>query len=211
MKPNSLLKCSGAAALVLVLIGAVGFVSLTWLQRNAERIVTDTLPGLALAGASNADLAQAFNRTLLLLLTVSPEQRARLSTEIEVFSQRTTDHLHEYERQIRDLDDRTNFDRLITARTNYLAIRSRMMMLAETNRHSEAVIICQEELLPAYTAYKEAGEALFRYNRAQGELQSRRIMTACRYTRLAVAFITVVVFVGGFVAGLGLTTKEGMV
>lgn len=208
MKPNLLLKSSFAAGLVLLLIGAIGFMSLTWLRDNAQQIVNDTLPGLSLAGAANTDLGQAFNRTLLLLLSENPERRVQLAEEIEQFSNQTTAHLAKYEKQIYELEDRNNFGRLIAARTNYFTIRARVMALADAGRHAEAVNACHAELLPAYTAYKEAGEVLFRFNSTQGELRGRNIMTTCRDTRLAVAFISIAIFVGGFIVGLGLTPKE---
>jgi hypothetical protein len=202
MKPNLFLKSSLAAGLVLVLIGAIGFMSLTWLRDNAQQIVNDTLPGLALAGAANTDLGQAFNRTLLLLLAENPERRAQLTKEIEQFSDQTTAHLAQYKKQIYELEDQNNFYQLITARTNYIEIRARVMALADAGQHAEAVNACHAELLPAYTAYKEAGEVLFRFNRVQGELRGQNIMTTCRYTRLAVAFICIGIFVGGFFFGL---------
>jgi len=187
--------------LVLLLIGALGFVSLTWLRDNARQIITATLPGLTLAGAANADLGQAFNRTLLLLLANEPERRAQLTREIQQFSNQTTESLAKYEKQIYESGDRKNFDQLIAVCTNYLTIRIRIMALADAGRNAEAVTACHAELLPAYTAYKEAGEVLFRFNSAQGELRGQNIMMTCGYTRLAVALICILVFVGGFIFG----------
>ena len=55
-----------------------------------------------------------------------------------------------------------------------------------------------------------AGEVLFRYNRVQGDLRGQAIMTTCRYTRLAVAFICIAIFVGGFIFGLAIDFKCSM-
>ena len=137
----------------MLLIGALGFVSLTWLRDNARQIITATLPGLTLAGAANADLGQAFNRTLLLLLANEPERRAQLTREIQQFSNQTTESLAKYEKQIYESGDRKNFDQLIAVCTNYLTIRIRIMALADAGRNAEAVTACHAELLPAYTAY----------------------------------------------------------
>src|SRR5207253_2971059 len=53
-------KGMAACLLILLFIGAAGFVSLSQLKRRASEIVYDTLPGLSYAGQANAYLADAY-------------------------------------------------------------------------------------------------------------------------------------------------------
>src|SRR5690242_5623591 len=57
-----------ATAFSLLLIGAGSFLGIGYVRTHAQRIVSDTLPGLTYAGEATANLAQGFNRTMLLLM-----------------------------------------------------------------------------------------------------------------------------------------------
>src|SRR5437762_6747643 len=83
---------------VLLLVGALEFFTVSHLKHNAKLIVKDTLPGLSLAGEANASLAQAFNRSLMILMTDSAEKRAQLRNEVELFSYGTTAALNSYKK-----------------------------------------------------------------------------------------------------------------
>src|SRR5439155_1821586 len=107
----------------LVLIAALGFLSVGHLKKEADDIVNDTLPGLSHAGEANLNLAQAFNRTLLLLMTDDVEQRSKLRKEIESASQRTTSHLGEFKSGMLSPTERKLLSDLIKRRTDYLRIR----------------------------------------------------------------------------------------
>ena len=190
------------ALLGLFLIGAFGFISIGRLKTQARTIVTGTLPGLTYAGEANLTLAQAFNRTLLLLLAESSEQKARLRNEIEMFSLKTTVHLGAYEHQISCSDDRACFDELVHRREDYLQIRKRVMVVLDENQRAAAVAICNQQLLPAYQGYKEAATKLFEYNIQQGEAHGRNIMNYCTATQFIVAAVGVIIFLLGFLIGI---------
>jgi glycosyltransferase involved in cell wall biosynthesis len=196
------LRGLAAAMLGILLIGGAGFLSVGRLKTDARQIVSDTLPGLSSAGEANASLAQAFNRTLLLLMADSPERRARLREEVEAFSQATMYHMEGYRRQIYQPTDQLQFDRLLKRRGEYLDIRRRVLDLAENNQRAEALALCEKELLPAYAQYKQAGDKLFEFNMHEGEVRGRNIMKVCTVTQFVVAAIGILIFILGFVIGL---------
>jgi glycosyltransferase involved in cell wall biosynthesis len=196
------IKGLAASAVGLLLIGTLGFLSVGHLKTQARRIVSDTLPGLSCAGKANASLAQAFNRTLLLLAADTPEQQARLEKDIESFSQAATRYLIAYKNQIYTSDDQALFDRLVQRRTEYRAVRDRTIALVKSNRPREAIVLSKAELLPAYNLYREAGDKLFDYNIREGRTRGQNIMTVCTVTQFVVAGIGILIFILGFLIGL---------
>ena len=191
-----------ATGLGLFLIGALGFFSVSRLKADARTIIEDTLPGLSYAGEANASLAQAFNRTLLLLNVDNPEQRAQIEREVDLFSQRTTRLLQAYKRQIYSAQELAVFNQMQARREDYLRQRLQTMSLIHSNRHQEAVAHCKSQLLPAYNRYKEAGDKLFEYNMHQGQSRGRIILTVCTITQLVVAGVGILIFLAGFLLGV---------
>jgi hypothetical protein len=191
-----------ATGLGLFLIGALGFFSVSRLKVDARTIIEDTLPGLSYAGEANASLAQAFNRTLLLLNVDNPEQRAQIEREVDLFSQRTTRLLQAYRRQIYSAQELAVFNQMQARREDYLRQRLQTMSLIHSNRHQEAVAHCKSQLLPAYNRYREAGDKLFEYNMHQGQSRGRIILTVCTITQLVVAGVGILIFLAGFLLGV---------
>src|SRR5205085_2935311 len=101
------------------------------------------LPGLSSAGEANASLAQAFNRSLILLMTDSPKEREELRNEVETFSRATTSALNSYKLAIYDQADKERFETLLKRRQEYLEVRSRVFALVESDRRQEAVTLCR--------------------------------------------------------------------
>jgi len=190
------------AGLTFFLIATLGFLSMGHLKKQARAITDDTLPGLSFAGAANATLAQAFNRTLMLLLSDNPQQRAQLQKEIESFSQKTTAYLEAYKQQsINSSEDREQYNELLKRRAEYFRVREKTLALATMNKRREAVALYNAELAPAYQRYKEAGDKLFAYNAQQGQDRSRSILEGCTITQIVVTAVGLLVFVIGFAFG----------
>lgn len=196
------LRGVAATLLGLCLIGAIGFLSIGHLKKQASRIVYDTLPGLTYAGEANANLSQAFNRTLVLLMTEDRVEQKHLEAEINSFSDATTSCLNSYREQMFDQEDDALFRRLIGRRREYLAIRSRLLGLVDKSDRSKALDVYRVELAPAYRAYKDAGDKLFEYNIQQGKTRGKNIMMVSTVTQFVVAGIGIVIFLVGFIIGL---------
>jgi methyl-accepting chemotaxis protein WspA len=187
--------------LVLLLMAAPSFFTINYLKKQARAITEDTLPGLSFAGAANANLAQAFNRTLMLLLSDDPAQRIQLKKEIEGFSQKTTAYLDAYKQSIFAPEDLAQFNALMNQRAEYLRVRERTLALSDMNKRAEAIDLYNSQLLPAYQRYKEAGDKLFCYNTQQGESRGKRIITGFSVTQFLVGGMGVILFVIGFAFG----------
>jgi len=191
-----------AGLVVLFLTGVAGFVSVSHLKHQAGQIVDDTLPGLTYAGEAQANQAQAFNRTLMVLLSESPAQRAVLEREIATFSDRTTMALKAYSGQILERQDRLLYDALLDRRMDYLLVREKTLGLLDKSDRRGAFAMYQRELVPAYMRCKEGADKLFEYNMFQGRSRGERIMTVCTVTQFVVAGIGIFIFVVGFTMGM---------
>jgi len=191
-----------AAALGLILIGALGFLSVGHLKRQANWIVRDTLPGLSLAGQANSSMAQSFNCVLLLLVTDDAQQQSRLRQDIDTFSDATGSYLVSYERVIYGPKDKTLFDQVQSRRQAYLQVRDRALGLFNGHNQREALALYQRELLPAYEQYKAAADTLVEYNVTLGKTRGETIMRVCTITQWVVACMVIVVFLVGFLIGL---------
>ncbi len=187
---------------ILFMLGVLGFLSVSALKNKAELIVTKSLPRLSYAGAANANLSQAFNRTLLLLTTEDADKIAEFQRDIETFSEITTKCLEGYKNSVDSDFDKRNFERLLHKREAYILVRNQVVELVGKNQKKEATILCKKSLLPAYLDYKEAGDVLLDYNMQEGRSRGETIMDVCTYTQLFVAVFLVGVFIMGFMIGL---------
>jgi glycosyltransferase involved in cell wall biosynthesis len=190
------------ALAVLFFVGALQFFSVSQLKRDAHLIVVDTLPGLSYAGSANFSLSQSFSRTLLMVLTVEPEQRALYQNEMLKFSEQTTKSLESYKLSIFSEKDRKIFEQLVARRGYYLEVRERILELLNNNQQEQAIALCQGSLLPAYNLYKESGENLLEYNMREGRQRGESIMRVSSKTQFLVASIGIGLFVVGFMFGL---------
>jgi hypothetical protein len=197
-----LLKIAGAALVVLVVVGSLGYASVSQLKRHARVIVQDTLPGLAYAGAANTTLAKSYNNLLLFLISNDPEDRTVYRRQVLESSEETSRNLTEYEKSIVHPEDRRQFEALARDRAMYIEVRDQVFGLADQGRQAEAVHHFQQFLRPAFEEYHAAGETLLRYNIQSGIQQGREMTTSCNVTQMFVALIGVVFFLAGFFFGL---------
>lgn len=190
-----------ATFLVLLLVGTLGFLSLSRLKNIADDIAHNTLPGVSLAGRANAYLADA-SRVVLYILADDPDRRAQIWHEIDTLSARTSGYLNEYRAGIHSPEQQHLYDSLVKERNNYIATRNHILEIADTDQRAEAIKQFQEVLLPKHKLIKAAGDELINYDIRQGEARSKDIMIACTLTQITVAIMGIMVFVVGFIIGL---------
>ena len=194
------LKPAVIALVCLFIIGWTGFSIVGRLKSDAARIVDDTLPGLVYGGQINSELSENFARTLLVVNSDSPEERDLYLKRIDEGSKRVDDYMQAYQGSILEEEDRQLFNHLTAVREKYREVRRQVFELVKAGKRPEALRLFETEVLPAYAAQKEAGEALFDYNVRQGRERGTRIEILCRRTQWVVTAICVAVFVGGFFA-----------
>lgn len=195
------LRGLAATLIMLLLIGMLGFVSLSRLKSVAKDISQDTLPALSLAGQANAYLADA-SRVVLYILEAEPARRAEIRQEIDILSARTTSYLEDYRAAIHSPQKQSLYNALVSERQDYIQTRNRILELAATGQQTEALQQFQDVLLPKHRRIKAAGDDLINFDIREGEARSKEIMHSCTLTQILVAAIGVLVFIFGFIIGL---------
>jgi len=194
-------KGAVASLVFLLLVAALGILSLTALKDEARLIVTDTLPGLSYAGEANAYLADS-TRTLLFIVTKDEEKRVKLHEEISALSGRTSSYLEKYKASILSEDERSRYMAVVVARAEYFAVRNRILLLAEAGQMEKSLAMFKDSLIPTQARVKQAGDGLLEFNRHQAEHRGQRIMTICTVTQIVVAGAFVLIFFLGFSLGV---------
>lgn len=201
---SKLFSSKGVAAsfLILLLVGTLGFISTNFLRSKARELVEDNLPSLSFAGAANANLAQGFNRTVLLVVTDDAQRRAQLEAEIKEFTRLTSKYLNDYEKQISNPADRQRFAQLQQSRDEYIQLRDHVIEQAKQGERATALAEINAKLLTAYDRYKDAGEAVLAYEIAEGRNRGQTIMRVGAVTQIVVVGISLILFLLGFFIGL---------
>jgi glycosyltransferase involved in cell wall biosynthesis len=201
---HRVLSLAGLAgtALVLMLIGALGFVSVSHLKQEAGLIVGDTLPSLSYAGEAIGGASSAFNRTLMFLVTENAEQRAQLRKDLESHNQATSRILEDYQQVVNSPVERVLYEQVMKGRADYVQLRERILDLADHNQRTQAIDLCNRELFPAYRQYRDSLSQLFEFDVRQGRTRGETIMRVCTITQWVVAGIGIFIFALGFLIGL---------
>jgi glycosyltransferase involved in cell wall biosynthesis len=196
------IKSLAVSAVIFLIIGALGFLSVEQLKKGTQLIVQDTLPGLSNAGSADSNLAEAFNRTLLVVMSGNQSEQQKYRGELEEFSKKTDDCLQAYQKSIYTEDDRINYNNLVEMRGRYRDLRRKTLELVDQQKQREALSLCKASLMPAYRDYKKAGEKLLEYNTIQGKSRGETIMRICTITQYSVAAIGIALFLAGFIIGI---------
>ena len=190
-----------ATLMLMLAISMLGFSSVSLLKKRARQIVTDTVPGLSFAGEAGFSLSQGFNRTLLMVLARDKEQRLQYAREIDIFAERTTRALRDYETAIYEPADRALFDELTGYRAKYTDVRNTVVSLLQQEHQAEAEELCRTQLLPAYDRYRATGEELLHYNVDEGHKKGQSILAMSSATQILVAVVGIFLFIAGFFIG----------
>ena len=199
---------------VLALVAIVA-ASAVWLlltvNRQADAIISDGLPGVATAAKISQ---QAANIQLSLLSHIgasTPEAKAEYRQDIQTANDSIASLLKAYEVTIFRPEDRAAFDLMMAARERYIAERRAILALSEEGRSAEAAAANSQRLRPVFDAYIEACNELFAQNESfanQSGATAMRTLAQTRTTILAVsggAIVIGVAFAAIIIVGLGRT------
>jgi hypothetical protein len=187
-------------ALVLAFcIGAVGYLVVARMNRQAILLQEDTLQKLTYAGEINANQAEGYARTLLFLQADDSESRNLYRAEIASYSQMNDISLKNYETTLSkcEPESRNLFDGLVKRREQYAKVRNEVISLADRQRKEDAMKLAATALLTAYRDYTEAGDVLVAHGVAVGKQRAREIRRLCTITQFLTASLCIIVFLAG--------------
>ena len=191
----------GAFATAIFLgVAGVGWVTVRGLHETSRMLAVDTLPGLTDAGLAEERLND--NRRNMRDM-LSPHSAAELGQMLLQVRTNSTDALwRDYANSIFEPEDRQNYQSMMLVRSNYLLGCERYLDLVSSGKMDEASAVFNGELARSFRGYNSAAKDLFDYNVRQGQARAERIQTSLRYAPLAVAVVTVMVFLFGLILGL---------
>jgi hypothetical protein len=195
-------KGLAAGLILLVVIGAAGFLSIEILKTNTRLIVDDTLAGLSDSSLANANIVEGFNRTVMTVMSDSPADRARYRREADSYNQNVNASIASYSRSVFTAEDLSNYNALLRSRRNYLEIRKEVLALLDHQDEGRARVVFKTSLLPAYRIYKSTTERVIKYNADEGRSRGEIIMQICSVTQVVIAGASIALFVMGFLLGL---------
>jgi hypothetical protein len=187
-------------AVMFVLVAVASLLMVRMLQRETQRVVLDTLPGLVNAGTAIGRMNDNWEN--LRLLTEMSSAAARTNLMQRIHANTTDDSWKEYQKTISDQRDKTLFEQTQMSRTNCRVLIYQYYHLVDAQKLNEAKQFLETKVQPAYEEYKSNATSLFNLNTQIGKKNAQHIMQLTRWLPLIVGFFCVVVFSIGVFIGL---------
>jgi hypothetical protein len=190
------------AAVILLVIGTAGFLSVEHIKRNAWLVVEDTLVGLRDSSMVNADLVESFNSMVLLNMADTPAERQHCREDFQRYNVEVSAFVTAYSDSIFTGEDQANYQHLLACRREYLKIHRQIFDLVDAGKYFDAKQLFQTSFMPAYMDYKAAASRVMKYNADEGKSRGEIILQVCTVTQFFIAGAGIVLFAMGFLLGL---------
>ncbi len=160
-----------AVIAIMATLGAVSFVQLSAIRRQAALLETDVLPGLLLSSEGSARAKEMLASVMTEAASVDEAERLRTRDAIDRAIADAVRLEQRYRSTITTDRDSRLFEASLAARTRFgelyaTALADKKLDASEVN----------EQLRPALLRYVVASDSLLNLNRAQGDLASREIL-----------------------------------
>ena len=167
-----------------IALAVASLFSLGTIQTSVNSLADEAVPGMDLSGQimANTNAIQASIPRHVLATTL--EQRRAIETEISALKDKNDKTLSEYGKTLNQDEDRALFNKLIATRLAYVAARKPVLEASNNDRKAEAVALLNSQVQPAYVAFQEAADALFRYNVKNGYTESNRVLDTIKHSRV---------------------------
>jgi hypothetical protein len=198
MKPGPLRNLYLALTVVVLLTIVISPVLTVWtIRRDATRIVSGSLQGLATSSLATMQMSEGFLDT-----TRAVSGHGMSGTELAaslVERSRATDDQYAAHRETLKTDkERTAFDRLNASKDDYRATRKAVVDLLIAGKGPEANELFESQCVPKFHAYARALGTLVEYNAAEARAGGEEIIRLCHVLLVVQALLLVFFFVYGF-------------
>ncbi len=191
---------STLCALIIVL-GAITLQSLSGMHRYADSLASDVMPGTIDSSNFYALAAKGFISTELFGHTSNVDDRAHLKKEMNSLAEASDKTGKSYDTTIFKPEDRALFDKLMAAQASYRSAREKYVGLVEAGNQADASTLMTSTLHPAFVAYSDAAEDLFKFNANNGDAISTDITRNANRTTATVIAVTLFALLMGSVIG----------
>ncbi|MCW1884282.1 MCP four helix bundle domain-containing protein [Luteolibacter flavescens] len=198
MKPGPLRSFFLILAVLILLTIVISPVLTVWtIRRDANRIVSDSLQGLATSSLATMQMSEGFLDTTRAVSgrgMAGPELAASLGER-----SRATDAQYTAHRETLQTDsERAAFDRLTATKDDYRATRKAVVDLITAGQMQEADALFESECVPKFHAYAQALGNLVEHNAAEARAGGAEIIRLCHVLLGVQALLLVFFFIYGF-------------
>jgi hypothetical protein len=198
MKPGPLRNLYIALAVIVLLTIVISpFLTVWTIRRDASRIVSDSLQGLATSSLATMQMSEGFLDTTR---AVSGHGMAgtELAASLAERSSATDAQYAAHRETIQTDKERAAFDRLTATKDDYRATRKAVVDLLIAGKAPEANQLFEAECVPKFHAYAKALGTLVEYNASEARAGGAEIIRLCHVLLVVQGLLLVFFFVYGF-------------
>ena len=189
--------CIISAIVVLLAIVTSPVIAIWMIKREATRIVTDPLQGLATSSVATMQASEGFLETAR-AVDGNGLPAAELSTQLEEGSRFVDSQYASYQETVMTEQERSVFDRLTAAKDDYRATRRAVVALLRENKVTEANMLFDTQCVPKFHAYAKSLGDLIKHNAADARDGGASIIRLCHLLLVVQALLLVFFFIYGF-------------
>lgn len=199
MKSSATKRFIFIAAVLLLLVIVTSPVTMIWLiERQATRIVADSLQGLTTSSLATLSVSEGFLETSAAVNDPDPDHRR---ASLERLSNTTVQADTQYEAHKPTLlspGESRLFDRMMRSRNEYRETRNQIVSLLRENKSREARELFQNKCVTQFGVYTHDLGDVVEYNAAEARSRGREITHLC-YVLLGIQILLLgFFFVYGF-------------
>jgi hypothetical protein len=198
MKPGPFRTLSLVFAIIVLLAIVTSPVVGIWMiKREANRIVSDPLQGLATTSVASVQVSEGFLETARAVdgKGMTP---ALLAHWLEKSSAAVDSYYASYQETQITEEDRRVFEKLSAAKTDYRATRKAVVDLLAENKATEANMLFDTQCVPKFDTYVRAIGELVKHNAAEARDGGAAIIRLCHLLLVVQALLLLFFFVYGF-------------
>ncbi|WP_265595049.1 MCP four helix bundle domain-containing protein [Haloferula sp. BvORR071] len=198
MKPGPLRSLSLAATVVILLAIVTSPVLTVWMiRKEASRIVTDPLQGLASSSLATMQASEGFLETAR-AVDGNGMPGAELGAWLEASSAKVDAQYASYQQTAMNEQERSVFERLNACKTDYRATRKTVVGLLSENKTTEATLLFESQCVPKFHAYAGALGELVKHNAEEAKSGGAQIIRLCHILLGVQGLLLVFFFIYGF-------------
>lgn len=198
MKSGPLKRLWLATAILLLLLIVTSPVTMIWLiKRQADRIVSDSIQGLATSSLATMHVSEGFLDTALAVSGGRADAR-QLIKQLEESSRLADDEYNSLRHTLRTPEEVRSFDHMISCRIDYRQTREAVIDLLEAGKSPEASTLFENQCVPKFQTYAEALGEVVEHNAQDARARGSEIIRLCFVLLGAQLVLLLYFFVYGF-------------
>jgi methyl-accepting chemotaxis protein/methyl-accepting chemotaxis protein-1 (serine sensor receptor) len=173
-----ILTCTILIALS-ALLGGIAIYEIKQINREAEQIATDSVPGLVHMGEIAATFKDSRAMVWRYIGNSDPADRQKQESGMLAAEKTILEHAHAYEKSISTAEDREFFAPMIPAMDSWFREWERgVLPLAKAGKTDEAIKSYLSDMFPKFNAASKAVADLQKYNEKTGTTGGENVMKA---------------------------------